>query len=55
MKVKKNRHDPLNTLSEASQRQVSADVVVVAVVFDLVGAQSADIGVIISRSGPLNT
>ena len=46
--VKKNRHDQLNTSSKASQRQVSANVVVEAVVFDLVGAPSADIGVIIS-------
>jgi hypothetical protein len=46
--VKKNRHDPLNTSSESSERQVSANVVVEAVVFDLVGARSADIGVIIS-------
>ena len=45
--VKKNRHDRLNTSSELSERQVSANVVVEAVVFDLVGARSADIGVII--------
>jgi hypothetical protein len=41
-------HNPLNTSSELSERQVSANVVVKAVVFDLVGARSADIGVIIS-------
>ena len=42
------RQNPLNTLLEASERQVSGDVVIEAVVFDLVGAQSADIGVNIS-------
>jgi hypothetical protein len=44
--VKKNRHNPLNTSSESSERQVSANVVVEAVVFDLVGGRLADIGVI---------
>ena len=51
---KTNQHDPLNTSSEASERQVSADVVVEAVVFVLVDARSADTGVIISAVGPLN-
>ena len=46
--MKKNRHDPLNTSSESPERHVYTDVVVKAVVFDLGGARSADIGVIIS-------
>jgi hypothetical protein len=46
--VKKNRHDPLNTSSESYEHQVSTNVVVEAVLFDLVCARSADIGVIIS-------
>ena len=46
--AKKNQHDLLNTSSESSERQVSADVAVEAVVFDLIGARSADIGVISS-------
>ena len=46
--MKKNRHDRLNTSSELSERQVSANVVVDAVVFDLVDVQLADIGVIVS-------
>jgi hypothetical protein len=41
-------------LSEASQHQVSADVVVEAVVFVLVGVQSAVIGVIISANWQFN-
>jgi hypothetical protein len=52
--MKNKPTDPLDTSSEASERQVSGDVVVEVVVFVLVGAQSADIGVIILRSGPLN-
>jgi hypothetical protein len=35
------RHNLLNTLSEASERQVSGNVVVEAVVFDLVGSPTS--------------
>jgi hypothetical protein len=42
-----NRHLPLDTSLELPERLVSDDLVVEAVVFVLVGARSADIGVII--------
>ena len=47
-------HRPPGTSSEASERLVSDDLVVEAVVFVLVGARLADIGVIISADWQFN-
>ena len=49
-----NRHLLLDTSLESQENLVSADLVVEAVVFVLVGARSADIGVIISADWRFN-
>jgi hypothetical protein len=49
-----NRHLPFDTSLESQENLVSPDLVVEAVVFVLVGAQSADICVIISADWRFN-
>jgi hypothetical protein len=49
-----NRHLPLDTSLETQENLVSANLVVEAVVFVLVGARSADIDAIISVDWQFN-